>query len=271
MNHEECRSLLRQFLSTSIQDGSKLLGLFASLPGAVVGSGERPLERFVYVPGSRKDRIVLVAHCDTVWDRVYGGDTETSLGEDESYFYSTNPSCGIGADDRAGCAMVWALRNSGHSLLIVDGEEHGKWGAKFLREHHGSLFRELNRHRYMLELDWQGAKGCLFHQVDNTAQFRNFVTNEMGFREDQVKGGCDLQFLCRRICGANLSVGYYRYHKPNEVLLISDWEQNYHALEAFLQKPQPLFLISGKVRCRKFFLRCRQKAGKILRKITNKT
>ena len=32
---------------------------------------------------------------------------------------------GIGADDRAGCAILWLLKDSGHSLLVTNGEEIG--------------------------------------------------------------------------------------------------------------------------------------------------
>ena len=50
---------------------------------------------------------------------------------EDGVYSSGDDLCGIGADDRAGCAMLWLLRDSGHSLLILDGEEHGQVGAAF--------------------------------------------------------------------------------------------------------------------------------------------
>jgi hypothetical protein len=47
-------------------------------------------------------------------------------------FQSANRIRGIGADDRAGCAILWLLKDLGHSLLITDGEEKGGIGSKWL-------------------------------------------------------------------------------------------------------------------------------------------
>ena len=43
---------------------------FLEIPGAIYrGQG---LERFLYVRGSRSNKVLLVAHADTIWDHDYG-------------------------------------------------------------------------------------------------------------------------------------------------------------------------------------------------------
>ncbi len=236
----EYKNLLLDFLRTPLDDGGEILRRFAALPGAVVGEGEKPLQRYVFVPGSRKDGVVLVAHVDTVWDKNYdkafSGERDVKF--EDGVFSSTNPECGIGADDRAGCAMLWALRNCGHSLLVVDGEEHGKHGARYLRKSNPKLFRQLNRHCYMIELDWAGTRSCLFNQVDNTKKFKADMQAALHLADGGPKGGTDLQVLCRHVCGVNVGVGYHGWHKSGETLVLAEWENTLVELSEWLAKPQ---------------------------------
>lgn len=261
----ESKAILDRFLNIPISSSQGVFEIFAQLPGAVWRKGEQPLQQFVYVPGTRTDRVVLVAHADTVWDNFYGRPREAVLRYEDGIYSSGNPLCGIGADDRAGCAMVWALRHSGHSLLILDGEEKGKIGANYLRKSHKKLFRELNRHRFMLELDWAGAGGCLFNQVDNTPAFKAYI--QTAYTDSQHKGGCDLQILCRDVCGANLSVGWNFCHTPKEQLDLAQWEENLQNLTEFLANPQKQYKIPLKTKLRNFYRKCRSLAGGILRKL----
>ena len=261
----DSKAILDQFLNIPISSSQEVFEMFAQLPGAIWCKGAKPLQQFVYVPGIREDRVVLSAHADTVWDAFYGNPQEAVLRFEDGIYSSGNENCGIGADDRAGCAMVWALRNSGHSLLILDGEEKGKIGANYLRRSHRKLFRELNRHRFMLELDWAGAGGCLFNQVDNSQTFKDYI--QTTFIDSQRGGGCDLQILCRDICGANVSTGWQNCHSPREQLNLSQWEENLQNLTTFLEKTQPQFKIPLKCKLRNLPKRFRSLAGRILRKI----
>ena len=154
MNEKE---LLMTMLSLDLTDSAPVLYLFSELPGAVphLDGGKN---NFVYVPGNREDRVVLVAHADTVWDSFYfktgylsdiysdsnnikkdhlpvWNDGKIRQGGWESY--------GLGSVDRAGCAMLYLLQNSGHSLLITDGEEHGQIGAHYLMDHYPEIGNEL--------------------------------------------------------------------------------------------------------------------------------
>lgn len=93
--------------------------------------------------------------------------------------------------------MVWALRNSGHSLLIVDGEEKGKHGAKYLRYSYPKLFNQLNRHKFMVEMDWAGTGGCLYNQVDNSELSRRIFLRKQDLQIVRKKG----DVICRSSAG----------------------------------------------------------------------
>ncbi len=259
--HEQ---IISEFLNVPLDSGDAIFERFAALPGAVVGKGGEPLQRYVYLPGARKDRIVLVAHIDTVWDKAYGkpfSGEHTVLFED-GVFKSGTEGCGIGADDRAGCAMLWQMRECGHSILVTDGEEKGKHGAKYLKKSNPRLFRELNRHAYMIELDWKGTECCLFNQVDNTDKFKKYIENDLGFADSKANGGCDLQILCRHACGVNIGVGYHGWHADKETLVVSEWENTLKKLSAFLSKPQKRYGSRFLPPYVRFARRC---VGKVLR------
>lgn len=251
---EACTALLSFFLGLPLTDTEAVFACFSSLPNAVEGRGERPMEHYLYVPGEREDRILLVAHADTIWDTRYGVAPLDPHGVKltEKVFHSADPRQGIGADDRAGCAMLWALRESGHSLLLLDGEEKGKIGARFLRDRAGDLFREINTtHRMMIALDAPGTHTCIFDQVDYTPAFRSYVENRLEVRQGKLSGGSDLQVLCHRICGVNYGVGYLNHHTAHETLPVRGWIDAYRKLTDFLEESHPRFPISKKSRAKR--------------------
>lgn len=260
--------LLREFLSMPLDRGTEILEKFAALPGAKYEKGELPTAAYVYVPGTRKDRVLLTAHVDTVWDSAYQRPHTGShaLIYENGVFRSGEPGVGIGADDRAGCAMLWALRNSGHSLLLTNGEEHGKAGVKLLMENR-RLFRKINRSRWMLALDWVGTDSCLFYGVENTELFKRYIQTKSPFCDSKVNAGCDLFYLCKKVCGVNIGVGYHRYHKETECLSVNEWEHTFDALTTLLQQPQRRFRLSIPGRLRRLGKTCRNKVIHILVKV----
>lgn len=262
---ETSQQLLEEFLSYPLNASDAIFTRFEELPGAIAGKGENPLERYVCIPGTRKNKLVLVAHTDTVWDDAYGTPAQTTVYFEDGVFKGTNPDCGIGADDRAGCAMLWALRDSGHTILLVNGEEKGKHGAKFLRQSNPKLFRFLNRHQFMIEFDTFGLSRCKFYQVDNTPRFQKYIQSSLQFHDDEHTGGCDLQILCRRICGTNISVGYHCHHLPEEYLSLSEWENTLCCLQQLLQQSHPKFRLSLVKKPLRFLLHVRNKICRVIK------
>ena len=141
--------VLKEFLQYPLTSGEKIFEKFEQIPGAVHRKGDG-LEKFLYIPGKRKNKVVLAAHVDTYWDNHYpcfNKENDSKSKEKEIYpvikeentekgllFKSGLADYGIGADDRAGCAILWLLKDSGHSLLLLNGEEHGQIGATWLKE-----------------------------------------------------------------------------------------------------------------------------------------
>ena len=240
--------MLQKFLGMPIDSPEKVLKLFAGLPGAVRVKGEGR-QGFVYVPGTLPvgQRAVLAGHADTVFDEEYvrQGHVEATgqnaVVFEDGWYRGTNPAVSIGADDRAGCAMLWAMRKSGHSLLVTDGEEHGQIGAHFLRDSCPEVFAELQAHAFMVQLDRRGASDYKCYELPVTPEFLAYVEAETGYVRAEGKGRTDIQVLCGDVCGVNLSVGYYDEHKPEERVCLAEWQHSLDVVRAMLAKPLARF------------------------------
>ncbi len=239
LQSEAARETLEHFCSYPLDSSREVLEKFAELPDAVsCFDGEK--KNFVYVPGSRPDRVVLVAHADTVWDRYYGKTVsgEQSLKAEGDLYKGTNPDLGIGADDRSGCAILWLLKDSGHSLLVVDGEERRQIGSHHLRTSYPELFRELNEHAYMIQFDRRNGNDYKCYSLPVTHSFRRMIQKRIGYRDAGKNSRTDIIVLCEKICGVNLSVGYYGEHTPDEHLVFSEWFRTLSLAEALLERKQ---------------------------------
>ena len=217
---------LREFLALP-QRAEPVLEKFAALPGAVKKTGGE-LEGFVYVPATRKNAVLLVAHADTVADES----TEVALDENEETI--RNQRGILGADDRAGCAMLWQLWNTGHGLLVTDGEERGGLGTAFLATAFPGLYDEINRrHQFMIQIDRRGSCDFKCYNV-GTMEFRAYVGRMTRFAEPDRRSFTDIVGLCRDICGVNLSCGYYNEHTPDEYLVKAEWHHTLQLLRSWL-------------------------------------
>ena len=233
--------VLQRFLQMNINHTRDLFALFGSLPGAAEGQGEKKKEHWLYVPGAREDRCLLVAHADTVWDNSYDRKRfHPEVRFEDGVFFSRGGECGLGADDRAGCAMLWLLRESGHSLLLLDGEEHGLLGARLLMTD-GEMAREVNRHAFMLELDRRNAAEYKTYDLPVSVGFTAFIEEKTGFSRVENSAGTDICVLCREICGANLSVGYQNEHTNAEILVYADWQNTLDLVRTMLREPLARF------------------------------
>ena len=207
--------VLREFLSLPHQS-SAVLDKFAALNGAVRKSGGEE-KGFVYIPGKREKGVLLVAHADTVAD----ANQKVALEEKDGVIRNTAGV--LGADDRAGCAMLWLLRESGHGLLVTDGEENGCIGARFLRDGCPDIFGEINgRYQFMVQIDRRNDRDYKCYDV-GTDEFRIYVEDKTGFSEPNRDWSTDIRVLCKKICGVNLSCGYHNEHHKDEYIVTSEW------------------------------------------------
>ncbi|MCX6878724.1 MAG: hypothetical protein NTW21_33665 [Verrucomicrobia bacterium] len=94
-----------------------------------------------------------------VWDGYWGrtrGTPEDDIPfvEENAIIRSADPERGIGADDRAGLAILWLLRELGHSLMVTDLEEPGRLGSTRLREYEPEILAQINcDHAFAIQFD----------------------------------------------------------------------------------------------------------------------
>lgn len=243
---QEFDTLLR-FLEMPLHTADPVFEAFADLSAAVMrGAGP---ERFLYVPGTRPNRVLLTAHADTFWDvnRGYEPGEDHGAYFSEGVFRSRAHDRGLGADDRAGCAILWLLQDLGHSLLITDGEEQGRKGSKRLMNDpdHRDIAAEINEgHRFVMAFDRRNASDFKCYGV-GTDEFRAYVTGFTGYEEPDRRHSSDIVSLCRKIAGVNLSVGYCDEHEPEERLVFAQWMRTMFIARSMLaQSDLPLFLLA---------------------------
>jgi hypothetical protein len=136
---------------------------------------------------------------------------------------STSPRVGLGADDRAGCALLWLLKELGHGLLLTDGEEQGRLGSRYLHNRHPDAFGRINAdHAFMVQFDRRGDGQFKTYEV-GTDNFRDHVARMTGYAHQTDGGSTDITVLSERICGVNLSVGYGKEHTRDEFLDLGHW------------------------------------------------
>ena len=199
-------------------NATPVLEYFAQLPNAQYQNlGGK--ERFVYIPATRDNPVLLVAHADTVTET----DFPTVLFEDGDIIRNADSEQILGADDRAGCAMVSILGQMlGYGILITDGEESGQIGARALMEHCPDIANEIQQYQFMVEFDRRKNRNFKCYDV-GTDEFREYISVKTNYRDDGRSAFTDICTLARSICGVNLASGFYEEHWAGEYLKKSDW------------------------------------------------
>ncbi len=233
--------VLTQFLQVALNTSEPIFDRFAKLPNRqIVFRGDRP-NRFLYIRGERTNKVLLVAHADTVWDndRELNDKPDPELLLTDGIFHSSSSTYGIGADDRAGCAILWLLKDMGHSLLITDGEEFGGFGSTWLMHdpQNADIADELNQdHQFMIQFDRRHGTDFKCYSV-GTDEFRLYLQQVTGYSEPNRSAYTDIVTLCRTITGVNLSVGYRKEHSCLESLSIQEWQHTLDLCRTWLANP----------------------------------
>jgi hypothetical protein len=191
--------------------------------------------------------VLLVAHADTVFagppssvewhgNLAIAGKGGGSANKNGSAGYQSGytwRSSGLGADDRAGCALAWTFRNSGHSLLITDEEEDGCVGASHAA---AEIAVELGSHLFAVEVDRRGDCNAVFYSVSTDA-FENWILETLRSPWVRECGSfSDIAAMCHEagICGVNLAAGYYYEHTSQEIFSLDAWQRTRAGVERLL-------------------------------------
>lgn len=214
----------------------EVLNTFASLPNAQrVGNGD---EQFVYIPGTRQDRVLLVAHADTTHKKP------VDIGYYAGVYLSRNNDVGIGADDRAGCNILWKLKDLGHSLLIPNAEECGCRGSRFL-VNDKAWAEEISKHNFAMQFDRKNAKNLVMYGVGSDL-FIKWLEEQMPGYKKETGTNTDIAVLLDKTkhkdliapCGVNISIGYYNEHGASELLKVQEWNSTLSHTYNLLIKPE---------------------------------
>ena len=236
MNNE--LKILTQFLEIPIGCSDGVFERFMKIPNAIFRGQDQEL--FLYVRGRRKNKVLLVAHADTAWDR-YSEEPFNSKHEvifDNGIVKSGTTGCGIGADDRAGCSIVWLLKDIGHSLLITDGEERGLLGSSWLmtESENSDIADEINdEHRFVIQFDRRNGTDFKCYSV-GTDSFRKYIEQQTSYEEPDRIASTDIVNLCQNIAGVNLSIGYYNEHESDEYLNVEEWKNSLELCRRWLSE-----------------------------------
>ncbi len=229
-------NVLLEFLKMPLGNSDEIFKKFSILPGAIHRG--IALEQFLFMKGKRDDRVLLVAHADTYWDNRLLSNENKPQEIFEEQGIIRNAHGGLGADDRAGCAILWLLKDMGHSLLITDGEERGGCGSDWLMNANQDIADEINdNHQFVIQFDRRNGKDFKCYSV-GTDEFRTCVQQATGYSEPNRSAFTDIVTLCHRITGVNLSIGYRNEHSNNEHLVVQDWQHTLDVCRTWLSQPE---------------------------------
>lgn len=250
----DTKGVLLDFLKQPLDTADGIFEIFATIPTAIIYKGNKPGERFLFIRGNRPDAATLVAHADTVFE-VSG---KHEIIEDGDVFRSGSSIYGIGADDRAGCAMLWLFKDLGHHILVCDYEESTHRdatgncvGSKYLMREHADIAQIINNSSFIFEFDRRLAYGrrkehYTCYNLPVSQEFRDFIEQNTGFTDDDNTGYTDIMELCTDVCGANICVGYSNAHSSNEKISISAFQNTYEIMYKLLTNDLKRFALKGK-------------------------
>lgn len=225
VNTKALRDCLTKFMCATEK---QIVRKFRQLPDAQVIQCDDHGDA-IYIPGKRTNSVLLVAHYDTVW-----GDGQVRVAQDGFILKSTRDNTGIGADDRAGVAALWLLRNSGHALLIVPAEETGCRGSRVVAQDKRDL---LALHAFAIQFDRRGGHDLVTYDCDNT-DFNDFLLAAFPGYHLSPGSFSDISELCPAggIAGVNISIGYRREHTANETLDLLDFARTLMLTRSLLER-----------------------------------
>lgn len=195
--------------------------------------------------------VVVVAHADTVQEN---GKENLKLLYDRKKGIMGSLG-GLGFDDKAGCAMIIKLVQSGlrPHVLITTGEESCCTGTQEFIKNFPKF--PIDDVRYFLQIDRRGENDYVTYSCDNW-EFNEYV-EEFGFFY-AYGSYTDISFLMKAydIAGCNVSCGYYNEHTFTEYLDVTYWLHTYEKIRNMLKEEtipqfvyQPVEISNLGIRC----------------------
>lgn len=231
MNIPKTARRLIKFMQATEQE---VVELFKTIPNAQVLETYNKKKPAIFVPGTRTNKVLLVAHYDTVFSK------KIRVKQDGTWLVSAQGNVGIGADDRAGVCALWMLRKLGHSLLIVPDEEIGCKGSGHVAKVYPHLFKG---HSFMIQLDRAGSTDLVYYDME-TQEFQQYLEEAYPGYSYANGSYTDIVELVPAfdIAGVNISIGYYNQHTSSESLNIVEFIQTvYLTLQLLRRKTIPAF------------------------------
>ena len=177
---------------------------------------------FLYAKGDVP--VLLVAHMDTVHKELC-----TQILKSGDALYSNQ---GIGGDDRCGIFIIANLVKKHHcSVVLLEDEEIGTVGARKFAQTEYIKNLDVN---FMIEFDRKGRDDAVFYSCDNK-EFTKHVLDNTGYKQ-QVGSFTDISVLmpASKLCGVNLSCGYYNPHTTNEFVIYKEMFETIAAAEELI-------------------------------------
>ena len=129
--------------------------------------------------------------------------------------------------------VIWLLATLLMSPLSALADENGK---------SGNVSWSFKSSTGKLTLSGKGdMKDYKFYDIPVTDEFRNFIEENTGYKDAGTSSSTDIRYLCARICGVNLSVGYNYEHHVEEYLVFSEWENTLNLARKLLAGEQRKF------------------------------
>lgn len=178
---------------------------------------------FLYAKGDVP--VLLVAHMDTVHKEQC-----TTVIRTGNIFSSPQ---GIGGDDRCGIFIIANLVKEYHcSVLLLEDEESGTVGARKFTKTDYINNLDVN---FMIEFDRKGNNDAVFYSCDNK-DFTDYVLDNTGYK---LASGSwtDISVLmpASKLCGVNLSCGYYNPHTVSEYVNYDEMMDTISAAEVLIK------------------------------------
>jgi len=184
--------------------------------------------------GAKGPRLIVPDHDKQTIESIFTSEGEIIRG--------TNPNVCLGADDRAGMAMVWLLADLGHNIIITDGEEMGLLGADFLMEDPSNkdIRDEINKALFGINFDKPGNGVVDYYSIPCTEHFKQFCENAYkGFTRAPVSA---VRSDAVALSGPGQpsyvtpSVGYRKHHTPNEEIVFDHWVKTLYKTQELLKR-----------------------------------